>query len=343
MNPARGKIVTGARALGRWVLGTVCLVLLGCRPSPIRPGPDRSETFQGDYPIRIVATVGMVADLARAVGGPHVQVESIMGPGVDPHLYKSTRDDVERILSADMVLFVGLFLEGRMAETLARVSETKKALAVGEALPPEQLISSGSGQGHPDPHVWMDVGLWITGLERVTDWLADYDPQHAADYRAHAAAYASRLKALDDYGKSAIATIEANRRVLVTSHDAFQYFGRAYGLEVVGVQGISTDSEAGLQQVNSLVELIARRHVQSVFVESSVSRKNIEAVVEGVQARGAKVDIGGELFSDAMGSQGTYEGTYEGMLDHNITVVTRALGGTAPERGLNGKLASPHP
>ncbi|HEY6563025.1 MAG TPA: zinc ABC transporter substrate-binding protein, partial [Pirellulaceae bacterium] len=190
-------------------------------------------------------------------------------------------------------------------------------------------------------HVWMDVGLWTGALHAVEAILSEYDPDHAQDYRVAAAEFEMELNSLDAYGRTAVASIPSDRRVLVTSHDAFHYFGRAYGLEVLSVQGITTESEAGLRRVNELVRDIADRKIAAVFVESSVSRKSLEAVVEGVQARGGSVEIGGELYSDAMGPVGSYEGTYLGMLDHNITVVTRALGGQAPPTGRLGKLTVP--
>ncbi len=184
----------------------------------------------------------------------------------------------------------------------------------------------------------MDVEAWGQCVSTVVDGLADLDPSHADEYRANGERYRSQLDELHAYGRSRIATIPEASRVLITSHDAFNYFGRAYGLEVMGIQGISTESEAGLQRINELVDLIVDRQVKAVFVESSVPRKNIESLIAGAKARGHQVEIGGELFSDAMGEQNTYEGTYIGMLDHNITKVTIALGGSAPERGLHGKL-----
>jgi manganese/zinc/iron transport system substrate-binding protein len=292
--------------------------------------------------IQTVATVGMVADIVRNVGGDHVEVTQLMGSGVDPHLYKTTRDDVQTIMRGDVVFYSGLMLEGKMADTLVKISRTKPVYAVTELLDASYLLEPAEMQGHYDPHVWMDVAAWSKCATTVADALAEYDPPHAAEYRANAKAYQARLDALDEYGKRMAATVPADSRVLVTSHDAFNYFGRAYGLEVQGVQGISTESEAGLQRINELVDLLVAKKVKAVFVETSVSRKNIEAIVSGARSRGHEVIIGGELFSDAMGREGTYEGTYEGMMDHNITVVVRALGGEAPATGVNGKLAS-HP
>jgi manganese/zinc/iron transport system substrate-binding protein len=184
----------------------------------------------------------------------------------------------------------------------------------------------------------MDVSKWKKATEAVAGALGEFDPPNAALYRANADAYALELEALDAYARERIASIPGNQRLMITAHDAFNYMGAAYGLEVKGIQGLSTESEAGLHDINALVDLLVERQVPAVFVESSVSDKNVKALVEGAAARGHKVKVGGELFSDAMGPAGTYEGTYVGMIDHNVTVIARALGGDAPERGLNGKL-----
>lgn len=293
------------------------------------------------YPIQAVATVGMVADVVRNVGGEHVAVMQLLGPGVDPHLYKPTRDDVQTILGGDIVFYSGLMLEGKMADTLVKVARSKPVVAVTEQIDAKELLEPEDFQGHYDPHVWMDVSAWSKCVDVVAKQLAEFDPSHAADYQANAQQYRQQLAKLHEYGQKAIGSIPKERRVLITSHDAFNYFGRAYGLEVQGVQGISTESEAGLQRVNALVDLIVDQGVPAVFIESSVPRKNIDALVEGARSKGHKIIVGGELFSDAMGDAGTYEGTYVGMLDHNITLVGRALGGEAPAKGLNGKLSHP--
>lgn len=292
-------------------------------------------------PIRVVCTVGMVADLVRNIGGPHVTVESLMGAGADPHLYKATSDDLKRLRAADVVFYNGLLLEGKMSDSLIQLGRSKPVFAVINHVDESLFLHPDGAEGHPDPHVWMDASLWAQCAASVCRSLSEFDPAHAPDYAANLAAYEQQLAALHAYGKKVIATIPSDARVLITSHDAFKYFSRAYHLEVQGVQGISTESEAGLKRVNDLVDLIVQRKIKAVFVESSVSPKAIEALVEGAERRGHKVVIGGELYSDAMGSEGTYEGTYVGMLDHNITLVARALGGAAPEKGLHGRLAAP--
>ncbi len=317
-----------------WSLAlTLCL---GCnRPD----APNGGDASPRTYPITITATVGMVADIVRQVGGQHVTVTQICGPGVDPHLYKVTRDDAQTLSTADMIFYSGLMLEGKMSDTLVKMARQRPVIAVTESIDESLLLEPDEMQGHYDPHVWMDVSAWSQCVTAVADALAEFDPAHAADYEQRAEAYRKELQALHQYGLEAIATIPADSRVLVTSHDAFNYMGRAYGLNVQGVQGLSTESEAGLQRVNELVDMLVNQNVHAVFIESSVPRKSIDALVEGAQAQGHEVTIGGELYSDAMGPAGSYEGTYIGMLDHNITVVTRALDGEAPERGLNGKLS----
>ncbi len=291
-------------------------------------------------PIQITATVGMVADLVRQVGGDRVAVTQLCGPGVDPHLYKATRDDVQSMMSADMIFYSGLMLEGKLTDTLVKVARSKPVVAVTESLDESVLLQPENLEGHFDPHVWMDVSAWSKCTNVIHAALVKHDPEGADLYQANRIELQTQLAGLDEYAKRSLGSIPAASRTLVTSHDAFNYFGRAYGLDVVGVQGISTESEAGLQQVNDLVKRLVDQQVDSVFVESSVPRKSIEALVEGAKAKGHEVKIGDkELFSDAMGRDGTYEGTYIGMLDHNVTLVTRGLGGDAPEGGMQGKLA----
>ncbi len=330
----------------RWLSAGALLlaVVAGCTtksdaPSTVAPPALALAQHQGSGPVHAVATVGMVADIVRNVGAGHVEVTQLLGAGVDPHLYKATRDDVQTIMRGDIVFYSGLMLEGKMIDTLVRISRTKPVYAVTELIDEKHLLEPEEFAGHYDPHVWMDAGAWARCIDAVAAALVQFDPSHAADYQSNAADYARQLAELHEYGKRSIATVPEAQRLLVTSHDAFNYFGRAYGMEVQGVQGISTESEAGLQRINELVDLLVARKVKAVFVESSVSRKNIDAIVGGARSRGHEVVIGGELFSDAMGAEGTYEGTYVGMIDHNITRTTRALGGEAPARGLHGKLS----
>ena len=334
----------GTRHSRSTLTGTVtlfCVIglafLAGCGDAASRSSAERSA---GSESQRVVATVGMVADVVREIGGAQVEVTQLMGSGVDPHLYKATRDDVRQIIGADIVFTGGLMLEGRLQDTLDEVGKSRPVFAVTSKLPEQELLRPAGSGGHPDPHVWMDVAAWASCAEVISEALSTADPAHSSDFRKRAEEYRIKLKSLHEYGLTSIASIPKDRRVLVTSHDAFGYFGRAYGLEVVGVQGLSTESEAGLQRINELVDLLVERKLSAVFVESSVPPKNIQALIDGAKSRGHEVIIGGELFSDAMGADGTYEGTYIGMLDHNITIVTRSLGGTAPVRGLSGKLSA---
>lgn len=287
--------------------------------------------------LRVVATVGMAADLVRRVGGERIEVRQLMGSGVDPHLYKATRDDIRELMSSDLIVSVGLLLEGRMEETINRLSERQRVLVLGASIPRELLLveESGSG-GHPDPHVWMDVSLWSRVVPAIVSSLSEARPEYAAEFGARGAELISELTALHRFGVECLETVPAERRVLVTSHDAFRYFGRAYGVEVLGVQGISTESEAGLLRVNELVDLLVSRGVSAVFSETSVSQKNMQALIEGAAARGCQVVLGGELYSDAMGESGTAAGTYSGMLEHNLVTVTGALGGQVPAGGFAG-------
>lgn len=299
-------------------------------------GPARAEV-----PWRIVTTTAQLADLMRNVAGERAVVESLMGEGVDPHLYRATRSDVSKLMAADIVVYNGLFLEGKLGDTLGRVEGAgKPVFALAERLDPAERIAVPGASGQFDPHVWMDVRLWSRLVEAARDILSGLDPAGAGHYAERAAAHLAELQRLDGYAREVLASVPERSRVLVTAHDAFAYFGRAYGFEVVGIQGISTDSEAGLRRVEELVALIVERGIAAVFVESSVSDRNVQALVDGAAARGHAVRIGGQLYSDAMGAPGTYEGTYIGMIDHNVTTIARSLGGTAPPGGLNGRLVA---
>jgi len=303
-----------------------CLVLLpavvGCR----RAGWVQHQELH--YPLRVVCTTGMGADMLRTVGGPHVQVEALMGPGVDPHLYKATPGDVRRLTSADAVFYSGLHLEGRLAELLESLGRWKPAWAVTDDLrehAPQVLRQAPGSAGTYDPHVWFDVSLWARCAQCAADRLVGLDPAHAEDYRRGAADYMARLGDLHAECRRLLAEIPGRRRVLVTAHDAFGYFGAAYDVEVYGLQGMSTTAEADLGGVNELVDMLARRGIKAVFVESSVPAKNIRALIEGCAARGHPVGIGGELFSDALGPPGTPEETYIGMVRYNVKTIVDAL------------------
>jgi len=291
-------------------------------------------------PLKVVATTGMIADAARQVGGDHVDVRALMGPGVDPHAYRQTRSDIVALTQADLVLWHGLYLEAQLEDFMRDLAETQTVVAVAETLPRNLLINHDDYENKFDPHVWMNPNLWARVVLNVRDALIAARPEAEAAFAANAETHLAEISDLSVYANEVLASVPADSRVLVTAHDAFNYFGSAYGYEVVGIQGISTESEAGLNRVETLVDMLVARDIRAVFVESSVSDRNVRALIEGAAAQGHEVKIGGTLYSDAMGQPGTYEGTYIGMIDHNVTTITRALGGDAPESGMNDRLGS---
>ncbi len=329
-----------------YIVSLGMLLLGGCNGTS-QPGSVSAETSTGaieapqtrQYPYQVVTTCGMVTDIVRQVAGDKANVMGLMGEGVDPHLYKPTRNDVRELMGADVVFYSGLSLEGRMGDNFTSLARGGKPVyAITEGIDPDFLREPPEFAGHFDPHVWMDVSAWSECVAFVAKALGEYDPANADFYITNAEAYREELVKLDDYARQSIATIPPERRVLVTAHDAFGYFARAYTIDVRSVQGLSTESEAAVQDINKLVQFIVDKKIPAIFVESSVSEKNVRAIIEGAGQQGWDVKIGGELFSDAMGKPGTYEGTYIGMIDHNVTIITRALGGEAPASGLNGKL-----
>jgi manganese/zinc/iron transport system substrate-binding protein len=321
-------------------MSVVAIVVGGCDRAGTRSSATKGGGATDARPgqLRVVATTGMIADAARIIAGERAAVTALMGPGVDPHIYKATPADVRTLSEADVILYNGLHLEGRINDTLERLAGTKAVVQVTDTLVPSgKLISLAEAGAAPsggskqfDPHVWFDVAMWSQVVQRIGVALSERDPQSAPQFGAAAEQYGRVLTELHAFARATLGTIPGDRRVLVSAHDAFSYFGRAHGLEVLAIQGISTDSEASLRDINALVDLLVSRRIPAVFVESSVPRKTIEALVEGCRARGHEVRIGGELFSDALGERGTPEATYVGMMLHNIEAVTRALGGQVP-------------
>ncbi len=299
------------------------------------PGGVRAEGL-----VNVVATTGMIADAARVVGGSRVAVRALMGPGVDPHSYRQTRTDIAALFDADLVLWHGLYLEAQMEEFLLDLAQRTTVVAVAEAIPPEMRLADDAYPDRFDPHVWMDPALWAIVIGAVADALTTADPDGAAAYAENAAAAVAEADALLVYASDILGTVPSESRILVTAHDAFNYFGAAFGWEVEGLQGISTQSEAGVQRVQDVVDMIVARKIGAVFVESSVSDRAVRALIEGAAAQGHSLSIGGELYSDAMGADGTYESTWLGMIDHNVTTIAHALGGTVNPGGRLGKLAS---
>ena len=320
------------------LLALSTLILSGCGGDPtISESTDSS-------PINIVTTTGMITDPATIIAGEHATVTGLMGTGIDPHLYKPTRTDIAKLMDADIVLYSGLMLEGRMTDAFVRIASSGIAVRpVTESVDEEFLLSPEDFAGHNDPHLWMDPIAWIQAVDVMAKTLIDNDPDHADDYRANANIYKSQITDLDAYAKRVLSSVPESQRILITAHDAFNYFGRRYGYQVVGIQGISTESEAGVRDIERLVDLLVDNQIRAVFIETTVSERNINALIAGANARGHEVIIGGALFSDAMGQAGTYEGTYIGMIDHNITLIARALGGDAPARGMNGLLSETTP
>ena len=277
----------------------------------------------GAPPLDIVATTGMIGDAAEQVGGGRVDVTTLMGPGVDPHLYRASEGDVELVAGADLVFFNGLHLEAKLSEVLERLE--RRTVAVSERFDRSRLLAPPQFAGAYDPHVWFDARLWMQAVERVREALAELDPAGRRQYEANAERYLDDLRALDEYVHEQSRRVPRERRVIITAHDAFNYFGRAYGFEVRGLQGISTVSEAGAADIQEIARFIAERRIPTIFVESSVSPRAIEAVREAVRARGFDVQIGEQLFSDALGNPDTLEGTYVGMVRHNVDAIVTGL------------------
>jgi len=308
------------RLISTALLLTVVTALTGCAQGAIRV-PDVSGRKA-----RIVTTTNFITDLARQVGGDRVKVEGLMGPGVDPHLFKASARDVRTLRQADLVLYGGLELEGKMGDLFDELSARQPAKAVTAGLSRSELRTEAPVRPDViDPHVWFDVSKWQSATRIVVAQLAKLDPAHADEYRARGAAYVAELAALDSYAKRRIREIPADKRVLVTSHDAFHYFGDRYGMEVVAIQGISTATEATTADVERVAKVIADRGLKSVFVESSVPQQTIDAVLASAARRGQRATVGGELYADSAGSAGTPEGTYIGMVKANVDLIVKGL------------------
>lgn len=278
--------------------------------------------------LEVVTTTGMIADLAKNIGGEHVQVMALMGPGVDPHLYKASEGDVQLLQGADVIFYNGLHLEAQMGEVLERLNEFGiRTVAVTDKVDRSLLQSPPEFAGNYDPHIWFDVTLWMRAAEQVKETLVEVDPDNAATYESNAATHLAALEELHQYVLDQANSLPAEQRIVITAHDAFNYFGRAYGFQVRGLQGISTEAQAGTADVQALADFIVENQIPAIFVESSVPQRNVEAVQAAVQAQGFDVKIGGSLFSDAMGTEGTPEGTYVGMVRHNIDTIVNALAG----------------
>ena len=295
-------------------------------------GETNVQQFAGDGPIKIVCTTGQIADAVRRLGGERVQIKALMGPGVDPHLYQATLSDINDLKGADLIFFNGMHLEGRIADVLVQQARNRPTFAVTERIQAnrdQRLRQPPEFEGHYDPHVWHNVELWSDCIRFVTDELAKFDAAHAEDYRKNADAYLAELNTLHNEIVSQIATIPQEHRVLVTAHDAFGYFGDAYGLEVAGLKGVSTEDEVSIQRTQEIVDLLVEREIPAVFVESAVAPRVVEALIEPCQAAGHALVIGGELFADALGPEGSNAETYMGMMRANVSTIVAALRGAS--------------
>ena len=276
--------------------------------------------------LNVVTTTSMITDLVKNIGGDSINVQGLMGSGVDPHLYKASEGDVSKLVNADIIFYNGLHLEGKLVEVFEKMgSATKTPIALADELDETTLIGSDYFASNYDPHVWFDIDYFKQFANKVTNILSEKNPESNAIFEANKTNYISKLDQLQDKVRSIIATLPKEKRILVTAHDAFNYFGKAYGFEVVGLQGLSTATEAGVKDVQKLAAFIIEKQIKAIFVESSVPRRTIEALQAAVKSKGHNVEIGGTLYSDALGNPGTIEGTYIGMFEYNVNTIVNAL------------------
>ncbi|QOT12434.1 zinc ABC transporter substrate-binding protein [Paenibacillus sp. JNUCC32] len=315
---SRGRIFMGAAIL------VLLLVLSACASGEAKQSGAATE--QADKKIRVVTTIGQIAEPISVIGGDRVEVLSLMGPGVDPHLYNATQGDIKKLDSGDVIFYSGLHLEGNMTEIFEQIGKNKPVLAIADAIPKDRLLQDDTQA--TDPHVWFDIDLWKTSLDSAVEELKSLSPADADYFEENKQKYFAQLDELKAEAKDKLGQIPEEQRVMVTAHDAFGYFGRMHGLEVVGLQGLSTEDEIGLSDINGTIDLLLEHKVPAVFVESSVNPASINAVIEGAAKKGLDIKLGGELFSDAMGETGTTEGTYIGMYRHNVETIYHALTGS---------------
>ena len=298
-----------------------CLLAMGTILAACSSGASEEESGK----IKAVSTIGMIGDVVSNIGGEHVESISLMKPGIDPHLYKATQGDMTKLEDAEIIFYNGLHLEGQMIDIFEQMEKNKPTVAVTQNVSTDGLLAGDGESTEHDPHLWFNVEYWIESAKVIRDELIKLDEENKEDYEKNAEEYIAKMEELDQYVKEQIATIPEENRVLVTAHDAFGYFGDAYGIEVMGLQGISTESEVGSKDVSELRDFLVENKIKAVFIESSVPKDTIEAVIEGAKKMGHEVTIGGELFSDAMGDEGTEEGTYLGMVRHNVDTIVKAL------------------
>jgi manganese/zinc/iron transport system substrate-binding protein len=302
------------------LLAAVAVVGCGKKEEAKKPAEEA-----GPKKVQVVATTGMIADIVRHIGAEKVNVTTLIGPGVDPHTYKATDDDVKQMLAADVIFFNGLNLEGAMTDDFARISGKVRAVAVTDKMPEDMLLRPDNFGGEYDPHVWFDVRLWMSAVEMVRDVLIEYDRASAVIFDNNAEGYLTELSELHDYVYKLAKSVPERERFLITSHDAFNYFGRSYGFQVRGVQGVSTENEPSSADMKNLAQFIIDRKIPVIFEETSVPSKYIEEVQRDVSAKGHAVEFGETLFSDDLGNAGSYEGTYVGMITYDIDNIANAL------------------
>lgn len=276
--------------------------------------------------LKVVTTTTMITDLVKNIGGDYIEVDGLMGSGVDPHLYKASEGDVTKLVNANIIFYNGLHLEGKLVEVFEKMGNTNKTqVALGETLDKSQLIGSDYFASNYDPHVWFNIQFFKQFAKHVTTTLSEKDPKNATKYSENESQYLEKLTALEKEISSIIKTLPKEKRILVTAHDAFNYFGKNYDFNVVGLQGLSTATEAGVKDVQKLTSFIIENKIKAIFVESSVPKRTIEALVAAVKAKDHNVEIGGTLYSDALGNAGTIEGTYIGMFKYNVNTIVNAL------------------
>ena len=313
-----------------------CLALLfqiGCNGADSHQhakAPAGQHVFSGEYPIEIVCTTGHVGEMISRIGGEHVKVDTLVGPGIDPHLYRPLPSDVKKLSAADAIFYNGMHLEGRMGELFVQMARRKATYAVTEGLQDradERLREPPEFEGMFDPHLWHDVSLWADCVGDMAAALAEFDPAHEEDYQKNADRYVAELKELHAYCQEQIASLAEDQRVLVTAHDAFGYFGKAYGLEVHALKGISTEEEKDIVHQEKLQAMIIERKIPAIFVESAVRERSVEALIEPCRAAGHDLQLGGTLYADALGEEGSPQSTYAGMIRHNVETIVSALNG----------------
>ncbi|MDF2924236.1 MAG: periplasmic solute binding protein [Paenibacillaceae bacterium] len=307
----------------RGMVWAACLLALLLVLPACAPDGGEAETGLNGQPLNVVTTIAQIAEPISVIGGGRVKVQSLMGPGVDPHLYNATQGDIGKLEKSDIVFYSGLHLEANMVRVFEEIGKNKPVLAIGDGIPKDRLLQDE--EGATDPHVWFDIELWKMALEAATEKLKQASPDDAGYFEENKLKYFAELDALKSEAKIKLAQIPEERRVLVTAHDAFGYFGRMQGIKVVGLQGLSTEDEIGLSDIEETIKLLVQHKVPAVFVESSINPASINAVIEGAKKQGLNVKLGGELYSDAMGDAGKPEGTYLGMYRHNVETIYQGL------------------